>query len=250
MDNERELVNQLFEKIHERCEELQQDDESSDNLRDKDFLTRIDIESKKVIEDFFRTHKDSFNLQSEENPSFQDNPKEADYTVVFDSIDASHHLIEGEGSTGPVIGIAESEDPCFDDIIAAGFLDLNYSRTHTAVKDQGSQTHDLETGKRKDLKASDQKELGTGAETKILLQQGFLADHPEIAREAWKRWCADYGSQARHYAMIAAGKRDIYITGGHSTIDAKPANTPEEAAGMYLLIKEAGGAMTDWNGEK
>jgi fructose-1,6-bisphosphatase/inositol monophosphatase family enzyme len=118
------------------------------------------------------------------------------------------------------------------------------------VKDQGSRTHDLETGERKDLEASDQKELGTGADTKILLQQGFLAGYPEIASEAWKRWCADYGSQARHYSMIAAGKRDIYITGGHSTIDAKPENTAEEAAGMYLLVKEAGGAVTDWKGEE
>lgn len=250
MEDEAELIADLFDGIHENYKGMVEEDGSSRNLRDKDFLTRIDIETEELIEEFFRSQDGSFILQSEETPEFDENPKQGDYTVIFDSIDASHHLIEGEGSSGPVVGIAEGKDPCFKDIVAAGFLDLNYSRKHTAVKGKGSHTTDLETGERAEINASGREELGVGAETKILLQQGFLSEYPEIAREAWKRWCADYGSQARHYAMVASGKRDIYITGGHSQIDAKPANTPEEAAGMYLLVKEAGGSITDWEGNR
>lgn len=49
--------------------------------------------------------------------------------------------------------------------------------------------------------------------------------------------------------MIADGRRDIFITGGHGNIDAKPVNSAEELGGMYLLVKEAGGSVTNWHGE-
>ncbi|MFB6147504.1 MAG: inositol monophosphatase family protein, partial [Candidatus Nanohaloarchaea archaeon] len=75
----------------------------------------------------------------------------------------------------------------------------------------------------------------------------MLGKAPRIAENAWKYWCNDYGSSGHHFALVAEGTRDGFITGGHGYVKEK--KTGEEIAGMQLLVDEAGGAVTDWSGE-
>lgn len=75
----------------------------------------------------------------------------------------------------------------------------------------------------------------------------MLGKAAEIAESAWKYHCNDLGSQGEQFALVAEGKRDVFITGGRSYIKEK--NTAEELAGMYLIVEEAGGSVTDWKGD-
>lgn len=246
--NREKLIKELFEKLQSEYKTLARDESNLENLKKKNFLTKIDSRFNQIIENYLRKHDEKFQLQSEEDLSFDGNPENPDYTAIIDEIDGTHHLIEQEGPFGTVIGVAKSDNPCFKDIICAGYLDLNNDKLYYALKDEGAfiesngETKQLETSKKTDFKQ--------GSEIKVLIQQGFLADAPEIAKEAWKRWCNDYGSQAKHFALIASGRRDVYITGGHSKIEFKPSNTAEEAAGMYLIVEESGGSILNWNGKK
>jgi fructose-1,6-bisphosphatase/inositol monophosphatase family enzyme len=248
MNLEREkLVLDLLEEIQREYSRLVNDDSKIDNLREKDFVTEIDEEIRNQIEKFFRSQPGKFKLETEEKINFEKNPEKPDYTVIIDEMDATHHLIEQEGPFGTVFGIAEGSNPKFSDILASGFIDLRNNKKYWALRNKGAfLSH---KGRKEKIETSNKMNFGEGLETKVLLQQGFLAQRPEIAKEAWKRWCNDYGSQGKHYAMIASGRRDVYITGGHSNIGAKPSNTAEEAAGMYLIIKEAGGPVLNWEGE-
>lgn len=246
MDRE-ELIKDIFDNLSQKYEELIEEQSSIDNLREKDFLTEIDGEFRNLITQYFREREEKFRLQSEDHPDFNDNPDTPDYTVIMDEMDGTHHLIEQEGPFGPVIGLAEGHDPKFKDVLASGFLDLKNQKLYYAIKGKGAFLQ--HKGRTERINTSGKTEFGLGLDTKVLLQQGFLAEVPEIAEEAWKRWCNDYGSQGKHFALIASGRRDVYITGGHSKIEAKPANTAEELAGMYLLVKEAGGEIVDWSGQ-
>lgn len=241
------LALDLLEEIKEEYDRLLEDTSNLDNLREKDFVTEVDEKIRELIEDFFRSRTEKFELVTEEQRSFESNPENPNFTVVIDEMDATHHLIEQEGPFGTVFGLAEGEDPEFQDVTVSGFIDLGNEKKYVAVRGEGAYL--LVDEEKKVLETGDKIEFGEGLETKVLLQQGFLAERSDIADEAWKRWCNDYGSQGKHYAMIASGRRDVYITGGFSKIAAKPANTPEEAAGMYLMVKEAGGAVLNWEKE-
>jgi len=242
------LAVELLEHIEEEYGNLLEDSANIDNLREKDFVTKIDEKVRDLIEEFFRSRKEKFKLVTEEKRSFEENPEDPDFTVIIDEMDATHHLIEQEGPFGTVFAVAEGENPEFQDVAVSGFIDLGNDKKYVAVRNEGAYL--LADNKKKNLKTSRQTDFGEGLETTVLLQQGFLAERPEIAQEAWKRWCNDYGSQGKHYAMIASGRRDVYITGGFSKIAAKPANTAEEAAGMYLMVEETGGSVLSWEKEK
>lgn len=240
----REIIFEFFSLIENRFESRES---NLENIRENDFATKIEKQILEDIEGFFSNREQVFDIQLEENLENFDRPDSPDYTVILDSMDGSHHLIEGEGSFGPIIGIADCEDPNFDDVIGSGFLNLNSSKKYFAIKGEGC--YKISNDSRETIETSEKENIETGINTKILLQQGFLANYPEIAEHAWRHWCNDYGSQGQHFAMIADGRRDLFISGGHSKLEAKPVNSPEELAGMYLILKEAGGAVTDWNGK-
>lgn len=225
--------------------------EDEKNIAEDDVVTKVDTEMTELIISFFKDQEGSYELQSEEmaKERMEASEGETDYTVVFDEIDGTHHLIEKNGPYGPIVGIAKGQNPEFGDIVAAGYLNLASGKLYHAYRGEGAYIDTGNPGKNQSLSTSGKKELERGGKTSLLIDQGMLGKKPSIAREAWKHWCNDYGSQGQHYALVAKGDRDVFITGGHSYLESKPVNSPEEAAGMYLLVEEAGGKVTDWDGE-
>jgi len=51
-----------------------------------------------------------------------------------------------------------------------------------------------------------------------------------------------------HHALLSCGAVDIIVAGDNS-YNPKKRRTGEEIGSAYLLVKEAGGVMLDWNGK-
>jgi len=242
------LLEELFTKIKNEFEEMRDKGlDRKDVAEDKDVVTEVDQRITEIVVDFFEDRDNRYRLESEEMKKEDsihgtDNP---DYTVIFDEIDGTANMRDYAGPYGPIIAIAEGPDPVFNDIIASGFYEMTREAYYHAYQDSGAfRRHGMNGSDLKIESGSAEKlEIDTG----LLIDQAMLSKKTEIAENAWKSWCNDFGSQGHHYALIAEGVREGFITGGHGLMKDK--NTAEELAGMYLIVREADGIVVDWNAE-
>lgn len=247
----REVIPDVLERAQDRYTEMVERGDHRTNLEEKDVVTEIDRQMTELFRQFFDRLEPRFRIASEES-SKKDNStdvEDADFTVILDEIDATHHLREQRGPHGPIVAIAEGQSPEFKDVIGAGYLNLEKRTLYEAYRNEGAfRTENFPSGKRENIQTTKQEKMVPGSGTALLIDQGMLGEAPELAAGAWSYWCNDYGSQGEQYAMIAEGSRDAFITGGFSKLEAKPVNSAEELAAMYLIVEEAGGAVRDWSG--
>lgn len=247
----REELNQLFSKAKSLYTELSDDGKDKVNLAENDVVTEVDREMTQLIQKFFQAREEEFTVQSEELNKEELNTEsvKADYTVIFDEIDGTSNMRRGRGVFGPIIGIAEGEDPKFEDIVACGFLDLKHGEVFEAYQGRGAYHGYLNSEKRSSIDSSGREEL-SGEELPFgIIDQAMLGKASEIAENAWRYPCKDHGCQGIHFGWISDGTVDFFITGGKSFMPEKDGNTAEEVGPMYLLVKESGGAVTDWKGQ-
>lgn len=243
---EEELEN-LFTAIQKLYEDLREDGKDAENLKEDDIVTEVDLRVTELVREFFEELEGGFRIESEElNKKDTEAEAEADYTVLLDEIDGTGNMKNYSGSFGPIIGIAEGTDPKFQDVVAAGFMDLMRGISYTAYRGKGSYRTIQATGETQKIRAD--KTEGLGEQGDLLIDQPMLGKRPDIAREAWKHWCRDYNCAGHELAMVAEGSFDAFITGSEGHIKNK--KTGEEIGPLFLLINEANGVITDWNGMK
>ncbi len=180
---------------------------------------------------------------------------EGEYTVIIDDIDGTLNFKTGRGMMphGTVIGVFEGTLPRFEDCIAAGFLEFNSKNLFYAERGRGSF---IVTGftngntEEERIRTSGRKRIEGDFPLKIsydMVALGTLG--PEIVQSMGTfQWPYDARSKAFHIAQIAAGDADALVTadnvyGGRKRIG------PEEIGPLYLLVKEAGGHVTRWDGK-
>lgn len=254
-DQFEKALRELFSQAQARYQKLREKGVDQENLVENDIVTAVDHAMTELITDFFKDFdtNSTFSFVSEEMNKSNLNREtlDADYTILFDEVDGTAKMRRRTGSFGPIVAVAKGEDPRFQDIVAAGFLDLAENELYEATRDGGAFHIRGFTGEnpvRKRIETSQRSTIDGKYLMGLLLDQPMLGKVPEIASKAWQYPCNDFGVQARHYSWVADGTWDAFITGGHSHMPEKDCNTGEELAGLQLIVKEAGGEVVDWDG--
>jgi fructose-1,6-bisphosphatase/inositol monophosphatase family enzyme len=240
------LLEELFKEMEKEFKEMRADGLDREDISEgKDIVTEVDRRMTDIVTSFFLEKEEKYQLASEElsKDDRSEGSEEPDYTVVFDEIDGTANMKDYAGPFGPIVGIAEGSDPDFEDVVAAGFLELTREVFYHAYLGEGAYRRIGVNGEDGKISSSDSEELEV--DTGLLVDQAMFSKKPEISEGAWESWCNDFGCQGHHYGLVAEGSREAFMTGGYGLLKQK--NTAEELAGMYLLVTEAGGAVTDWN---
>lgn len=198
-----------------------------------DISTQGDRAVSAALADFFAREKIDAVLLSEESGRTQlsDSPE---YTIAFDDIDGTDNYYRGRGLLPhcTVITIFASPEPTFVDALVAGVIEHNSGQLWHAVRDGGC--------------FLDGTKVSASGRTSLDRRTLLIIDH-YISGGAIDRfaplydiaWIKDFGASALHLAGVGSGLFDAFLS---------PAQKSHELGAGYLLVKEAGGVLTDWNG--
>jgi myo-inositol-1(or 4)-monophosphatase len=200
-----------------------------------DISTQGDMAVSKALTRFFNEQEIPAVLYSEEfgRTKLTGNPK---YTITFDDIDGTYNYHRGRGMLPycTVVTIFDSPEPNFENTLVAGILEHNSKKLWHAVRDNGCFLNGVRvnTSGRKNLDRRTLVIIDHYLSSEDILK--FLKIYPES-------WVKDFGSAAFHLAGVSSGLFDAYLC---SSQDA------HELGAGYLLVKEAGGFLADWNGNR
>jgi fructose-1,6-bisphosphatase/inositol monophosphatase family enzyme len=250
------VKNSLFEgylALKKAGEEAKQIEDES---KLKDIVTKGDKIVGQAMLDHIKSYGEQVVVYSEEIPKtvIGNNP---DFSVIYDDIDGTDNFKTGRSMLpyGPIIGVFDKPNPAFKDCISAGFLEFNSGNLYYATKNKGayvinSYAKSRENGERIEpavkIKTSDKKEIKG---LKIANDQYMLGKLAGVVASysAGGHWLKDFASEAVHLAYVAEGVLDIFVSGNYCSNKAKK-STGEALGPGYLIIKEAGGSVLDWEG--
>ncbi len=200
-----------------------------------DISTKGDMAVSETLKNFFKKEKIPAILYSEESGKIQltKNPK---YTITFDDIDGTDNYHRGRKILPycTVITIFDSTEPNFENALVTGILEHNSKDLWHAVRNKGCYLNNSK--------------INTSNKTTLNRRTAIIIDHYTSSKNISKflkiypkSWVKDFGSAALHLAGVSSGLFDAYLS---------PSQKAHELGAGYLLIKEAGGHITDWDGKK
>lgn len=161
---------------------------------------------------------------------------------VLDGIDGSHWYKSewGKGRYGTMLGLYRGLNPQYKDYIFGGIMEHATKRLFYAVKGEGAWVLHLETGEKKQLHVSGEKDLTPS--TNIHIDEYWDINN-EVFTSKLKgynvseyKMCSSY-----HYVDVAIGEADL-------TLECTRKGSLEIAT-AFPLITEAGGLMVDIKGD-
>lgn len=202
-----------------------------------DISTQADRMISRGLIKFFKSKKIPAVLYSEESGKLQLS-KKPKLTITFDELDGTDNFYRGRGILPycTVVTILNSVAPTFDDIIVAGIIEHNTSNIWLASKGNGCYFNDEK------CRTSGRKTLDRRT---LITTDHYLSDVVKSSDIYPISWVKDFGCAALHFAGISGGKPD-----GTGMFDAHISSKQKghELGAAYLLIKEAGGCVMDWEG--
>jgi fructose-1,6-bisphosphatase/inositol monophosphatase family enzyme len=216
-----------------------------------DIKTLGDEAATKALISYFKSSKLPVVLYTEElEKPIKLSPRPA-LAIIGDDIDGTYNFKYGRGLLphGSILGIFSRPDPKFSDCIACGFLEFNSGNLFYAVKGRGA--YMIEKWASGGTKAV---RIKTSGKTRLYPDLGFIGDlymlgdlTKDLVPYVVKRG-GDFMANSVHMTMAATGYCDILVVGDNCPNPNKR-KTGEELGPGYLLIKEAGGVVLDWNGK-
>lgn len=208
-----------------------------------DIALRGDVEAEKTILDVLRKNKLQIEVVSEEHgiTFIGDNPL---YLGMLDGIDGSgvYKRERATGRYGTMFAVYKGTDPTYDDYLYGGIVEHVSGKLYFASKGGGSWV--IENGTQERLNCSRSIQLDN--KSRLYADTNFDEVFKTHIVSNFFRRLGDYDfkcmrSSAIHYADLSAGSVDgvIEVT--------RKGNL--EIAVAFPLIKEAGGAMIDENGQ-
>jgi fructose-1,6-bisphosphatase/inositol monophosphatase family enzyme len=220
--------------------------------RSTDFATTADKRLTDTIREYFSSQPATYRVLSEES-SAESNA--GDRVVIADEIDGTANMLNGgDAPFGPVLAVAATGDPRFEDVLAAGFLSLQSGDLYEAYRGEGAfhtagwaeSEADIEAAP---LSTSGRTAVSGSDHPQILVDQYMLSGAPEVAERCWSvGYPGDFRSWIYHMGLVARGSYDLAVTGDYCALHENKRATAEELAGGYLLVSEAGGTITTWDG--
>ena len=200
-----------------------------------DISTRADMNVSNVLIDFFKARKVPAVLYSEESGRL-DLTKHPKYIITFDDLDGTDNYYRG-GDMLPYCSIItlvdKLDNPHFDNILLAGIIEHRTKNMWLAVRGEGCYLNG------KVCKTSGREILNR--RTSIVLDHYGSTPDIELFKNLYaSSWVKDFGSAGFHLAGVSSGIFDAFV------------NTKQkghEIGAGYLLVKEAGGTVIDFNGK-
>jgi myo-inositol-1(or 4)-monophosphatase len=192
-------------------------------------VTEVDILSEKLIVELLKREYPEFNILSEESNS---TTPVTGYTWIIDPLDGTNNYVFGIPFFCTTIALVKDED-----ILLGVTYDPLREELFRAEKGQGAYLNDSA------IHVS--KESSVGASL-LGLDLGYSAEQSknmlDIATELWNQvHCLRImGSASLGLAYVACGRVNVYF---HRFV------YPWDIASGLLLIREAAGKVTDWQGE-
>lgn len=211
---------------------------------ENDTSIKADVEVDQAILDSLRRTKQNFKVISEEGEYvIGSNPE---YLITIDSVDGSLNYRRGgwlPGSALPytaTMAMFDSLKPRFSNALIAGTIDLRNGNLVMAERDNGCYVRRL-YGEWSQCKVSGRRTFGDERDW-IIVAESYYPDNRRLIAEAFNDltgWIRNPGSAAYEFALVALGITDAFICKTQKNHELGPA---------YLLIKEAGGVVTDFYG--
>ena len=196
-----------------------------------DIMKPVDLASENAIIQTFQQHDVSFTLISEESgiKEYGANPK-GRYLCV-DPIDGTTNLMHGMPFY--CSSIAVSNKPELGDVFAGMVVDLVHDQTYIAMKGKGAYRNGERIHTSKTL-SLDEAVVGVDLNAyKAKLNMKIAADLIENIRHT-----RHFGANALEICQVAAGSTDAFI-------DMRNKIRTTDVASGFLIVKEAGGIVTD-----
>lgn len=200
-----------------------------------DVTRLLDFELEKAIVRSLSRDLGDFTLVSEESGIKECG--RGGYTVVVDPLDGSTNALRGYPACSSAIAVAKGE--YLEDVIAAGVINLVTGDIYYAEKGLGAYLNNLKIRPRNTSRVED---AFIAFELNVRGQiNGYVLRIAELVEKA--RHVRLIGSDALEICFIASGTSDAFI-------DLRGfLRSPDFTASVFIL-KEAGGIVTDANGEK
>jgi myo-inositol-1(or 4)-monophosphatase len=198
---------------------------------EKNLVTEIDKKTEKVIMDFISKKYPTHNILTEESGEHK---KGSDYLWVIDPLDGTTNFAHGLPIFSVSIGVMKK-----DEIIVGVVYDVMQNIFYSAEKGGGA----FANGKK--IKVSNNDNLGLG-----VLVTGFpynIADNPDKAFQRFEtltrkaRAVRRLGSAAIDFCYVAQGVFDGFW---------EVSLHPWDMCAGKLIVEEAGGLVTDFNGKQ
>lgn len=194
-----------------------------------DIRTKADTESETAIIEILKNHFPTYSILSEES-GYLDNNNESRF--VIDPLDGSNNFVMGIPNFSVSIAVMAK-----DEIIAAVIYVPMLDQTFSAIRGEGAYANG------KPIHVND---TITADKSTISYTCGYINDSnytlaitKQLAALNVKRQI-NFWSPAYDYCLLASGKIEAVINNGNEIYDF--------AAGK-LIIKEAGGTVTDFKGD-
>lgn len=191
------------------------------------YFTNVDLEAEKAIFSIIRKKFPRHNIVSEESGIFN---KNSEYTWIIDPLDGTHNYIHSIPLFGVSIALVHK------DKVKLGILNIPcLKEVYFAEKGKGAFLNN------KRIKVSNKKNMKKSFVLTDISPRRIPEEKIKIYKKL-KNTAYDIralGTAIYGQALIARGSADIYIT--------KETNSWDIAAG-FLLIEEARGKVTDFNG--
>lgn len=195
-------------------------------------LTKGDLAISKSLKNFLLTSNIHSVITSEEAGEIF-KPKDILWAIYFDEIDGTFNYERGILPCTTVISTFDySPNLKFKNAVFAGVLDHTSDRLWYAEKGEGCFLN--------------QKKIQTSKITNLGKKTSVIIDHGPCSKDISRfldiyanSWVRNVSSAGFHLAGVASGNFDAYICGIQKA---------HELGAGYLLIKEAGGVIIDFNG--
>lgn len=196
-----------------------------------DFVSEVDRRAEQTIIQTIQKAYPNHNILGEESGLIDNN---SEFTWIIDPLDGTTNFLHGHPQYSISIGVKQG-----DKITYAAVFDPNRNDIYTAELGKGAKLNDSRIRVSKTANLADSL-LATGFPT---YDMSFLERYLNIFREMLKSTAGQRraGSAALDLAYVASGKVD-----GFWEFNLKP----WDIAAGYLLVKEAGGLVCDFDGEQ
>jgi len=196
----------------------------------------------KVVSEIVREKLKGFPgiINSEDGKDIDFSGGNPEYLISCDEIDGTENLQTGKGMQPycTILCAFDSISPKFKDALVAVIRVHTTGHLFYAIRDKGC--YMKEPGKDfEKLTVTTEKEFTDRLKIRFDSLQARNMEMKQIQKLITKAWIKDFGSTGYHLASLSAGIVDAFVN---------PGAKGEELGAGYLLIKEAGGSIIDFEG--
>ena len=205
------------------------------HARSSDISTRADIAVSRAIVKHLKDQNVPAILLTEELEQTKSGEKQ-DYTVVVDDIDGTKNYQQDRGRKilpyCTLIAAFEGTEPKYQDTLFAAVIEHNSGTIWHAVRGEGFYVNGIRQG------AGSQRTTRLEKTRTALIIDHYMGTPSRMSGLYGTSWVKDFGSSALHYALVADGTFQGFVSDGQKQ---------RERSAAYLFATEADKWISDFN---